>query len=186
MSTPEQTRRDLLAKMGTGLVAITIGTAQGQLTPHQARAKAVPLSRLTESEATTLEALGEVLLPGAAAAGIAHFVDEQLASDNPLLLLRYVDYPGPFEDFYRQGLHALEAVSTARHGRPFPGITKDQQIEIVREISQKNPPEWDGPPAPLFYFVTRGDAVDVYYGTPAGFAELKIPYMAHIMPRQKW
>ena len=65
-------------------------------------------------------------------------------------------------------------------------LSADQRIDLVREIAQKNPPEWSGPPAPLFCFVTRSDAVDVYYGTQEGFARLNIPYMAHILPPKKW
>jgi hypothetical protein len=35
-------------------------------------------------------------------------------------------------------------------------------------------------------FVLRADALDVTYGTPGGFENLGIPYMAHIMPEQPW
>lgn len=182
----ENTRRELLVKMGTGLVGITVGSAWGQLSPGQARAAGVPLRQLSEAEGRTLEALGDVLLPGAAAAGIAHYVDTQLSSETPLLVLKYVDYSGPFLDFYQQGLRSLGSLGSARHGRSFYELGSDERVELVREISQKKPAEWDGPPAPLFYFVTRSDAVDVCYGTQEGFAKLKIPYMAHILPPKKW
>lgn len=182
----EQTRRELLTRMGTGLVSITICSAQGQVSPEQARAKGAALKNLSAMEGRTLEALGDVLLPGAAAAGIAHYVDDQLGSAAPLLMLKYVDYPGPFLDFYQQGLRSLESLCQARHNRSFHALSTAQQTDLVREISQKNPSEWTGPPGPLFYFVTRNDAVDVYYGTQEGFARLNIPYMAHIAPRQKW
>lgn len=185
-SSTHTTRRELLAKMGTGLVAITVGSAWGQISPAQARASGVDLRRLTAAEGTTLEALGDVLLPGAAAAGIAHYVDDQLDSEAPLLILKYMDYPGPFLDFYQQGLRSLEGLGRARHGGSFHELSADQRIDLVREIAQKNPSEWSGPPAPLFCFVTRSDAVDVYYGTQEGFARLNIPYMAHILPPKKW
>jgi hypothetical protein len=32
----------------------------------------------------------------------------------------------------------------------------------------------------------RSDAVDVVYGTPAGFEALGVPYMEHIMPPRRW
>jgi len=156
------------------------------VSPGQARATGMALRQLSDPEGRTLEALGDVVLPGSAAAGIAHYVDHQLASEAPLLMLKYVDYPGPFLNFYQQGLRSLESLGRARHGRSFHELSSDQKVDLVREVSQKNPPEWNGPPAPLFYFVTRSDAVDVYYGTPEGFAKLKIPYMAHILPREKW
>jgi hypothetical protein len=45
---------------------------------------------------------------------------------------------------------------------------------------------WSGPPPPLFYMMVRSDAVDVVYGTKEGFDQLNVPYMAHIMPRERW
>lgn len=193
-SNAEHTRREMLARMGTGLVLITLGPAQGQaqgpaqepISPQQARDRGVDLRILTAAEQTTLEALGDVLLPGAAAAGIAHYIDDQLGKAAPLLMLKYVDYPGPFLDFYRLGLRSLEQLGRTRHGQPFHELTLAHKSELVREISQTNPPEWTGPPAPLFFFVTRNDAVDVYYGTQAGFAKLGVPYMAHILPQRDW
>jgi len=46
--------------------------------------------------------------------------------------------------------------------------------------------DWVGPPASYVLFVLRADALDVTYGTPEGFENLGIPYMAHIMPEQPW
>lgn len=186
LSNTEQTRRELLARMGTGLVAITVNSAMGQVSPEQARASGEALRKLSKTEGRTIEALGEVLLPGAAKAGIAHFVDDQLGRDHPLLLMGYLDYPGPFLDFYQQGLGALDALSDARHKKSFDKISSDKQIALVGEISKGNPQGWEGPPAPLFYFVTRADALDVFYGTKEGFQRLAVPYMEHILPPAKW
>jgi len=180
------TRREMLARMGTGLVAITVSSAWGQISPAEARAKGVALCNLSAAEGRTLEALGDILLPGAREAGIAHYVDDQLSRENPLFVLKYMDYVGSYTEFYKQGLQSLERLSLARHGEPFDMSTIEQKAMLVREISQKNPGGWSGPPAPLFYFVARNDAIDVYYGTPEGFEKLGIPYMAHIMPTQKW
>ena len=182
----ERTRREFLTGVGSRFVALSIATSYGAISPAEARAKRVSLQVLSESEGRTLEALGDVLLPGSAGAGIAHYVDSQLASKTPLLILSYMDFPMPFVEFYRQGLASLEDVALARHGRSFPELPSSQKTALVREISQKNPPGWSGPPAPLFYFVTRNDAVDVYYGTQEGFARLNIPYMPHIVPPEKW
>jgi hypothetical protein len=45
---------------------------------------------------------------------------------------------------------------------------------------------WSGPAPALFFFVMRNDAVDVAYGTTAGFEALAIPYLAHIAPPSPW
>ncbi len=182
----DKTRREFLTGVGSGFVALTVSTSYGAISPEQARAKEVALRVLSEPEGRRLEALGDVLLPGAAAAGIAHYVDSQLASKTPLLMLKYLDFPMPFVDFYRQGLASLEGLAQARHSHSFPELPSSLKADLVREISQKDPPGWSGPPAPLFFFVTRNDAVDVYYGTQQGFAKLNIPYMAHIAPPEKW
>ena len=96
------TRRDLLQRMGTGLLPLTVSTVWGDLSPAQAKTQGVPLQTLSPAEGRTLEALGEVLLPGAAAAGVAHFVDDQLRRDQPLLLITCLDYPGSYVRLYRR------------------------------------------------------------------------------------
>jgi hypothetical protein len=186
VSSPEQTRRELLAKMGTGLVAITVSSAVGPVSPQQARASGEVLRKLSAAEGRSLEALGDVLLPGAAKAGIAHFVDDQLGRDHPLLLLGYLDYPGPFLEFYQQGLSALESLSAARHQTTFDKLSCERQTALVGEMAKGDPAEWKGPPAPLFYFATRADALDVVYGAKEGFERLAVPYMEHISPPAKW
>jgi hypothetical protein len=45
---------------------------------------------------------------------------------------------------------------------------------------------WKGPPGGFVYFLLRSDAVDVVYGTVAGYKSLDIPYMAHIEPKRSW
>ena len=174
------TRRELLTKVGMGLVGLTISTPFGAITPSEARKKRVPLGILSAGEGRLLEAFGDVLLPGAAEAGIAHYVDDQLGRPEPLLFLKYMDSVGSYIDFYKQGLGSLEQLSRSRHKRSFPALAPDQSTTLVREIAQKNPDGWTGPPAPLLYFVVRNDAVDVYYGTPEGFARLGVPYMPMI------
>ena len=85
-----------------------------------------------------------------------------------------------------QGLRALEQQSQLRYQRAFAQSIAEEQAALLRDLAQRTPPDWDGPPAPLFYFVTRNDAVDVYYGTLEGFARLQVPYMAHILPPERW
>ncbi len=59
--------------------------------------------------------------------------------------------------------------------------------DFITVMMQKNPDGWtNAPPAPLFYFALRSDAIDVTYGTMAGFERLDIPYMAHIEPARPW
>src|SRR5437879_11939658 len=72
-------RRDFMRGAALGALAFTVGGAQVLLTAREARAQGVPFRLLKADEAETLEALGETLIPGARAAGIAHFVDQAVA-----------------------------------------------------------------------------------------------------------
>jgi hypothetical protein len=188
-------RRRLLASLGASTLALAV--AGGATSPHSAlstqhsvlpgpQRTGVGFQHLTAAEVELLEAWGDVLVPGAREAGIAHYVDAQLSRAEPLLILKYLDYTGPYLAFYQQGLQALERFSRAQSGQGFTRATPATATTIVQALAQNTPADWQGPPAPLFYFVTRNDAVDVTYGTPAGFDRLHVPYMAHIRPPQPW
>jgi hypothetical protein len=182
-----QTRREALQKMGgTALFLMAAGPSWGEASPSALRTQQQPFLALNTSEARTLEALGDTLVPGAGESGIAHYVDRQLASDDPLLMLRYLDFPGGFLDFYQKGLGSIERLAKARFDASFDALPEASRSELVSSIAQANPEGWSGPPAPLFYFVTRNDAMDVYFGTPEGFERLGIPYMPHITPTKPW
>lgn len=184
----DQARRQFLRSGSLGLLAFSLGGVELLLTPREARAKALPFRVLRPAEVASLEALGEILLPGARDAGIAHFVDQQLAADpaDCLLLIRYLDVPPPYIDIYRPALAALDTASQNAHRKNFTALDEKTAISLVRTMSESNPDGWQGPPAPLFYFAARSDAVDVVYGTEEGFERLGIPYMAHIRPTAKW
>lgn len=176
----------MLTQLVTGLSFVTVQTLWGAISPALARAKDLALRNFSAAEGRTLESLGDVLVPGAREAGIAHYVDDQLSRQDCLLFLKYIDYDGSYLEFYKQGLRSLERNSVARFSRAFNDIALDQKIELIREFSQRSPADWPGPPAPLFYFVVRNDAVDVYYGTKTGFERLGIPYIALTKPPAEW
>ena len=158
------------------------------MTPAQARASDVPFRALDTGTVAVLDALGETLLPGSAAAGLAHYIDHQLSGDpaDSMLMIKYLGVPAPFADFYRVGLHAADALARAVHGKVFAKISTEQAVGLVTKMAGGQIEGWQGPPVGLFYFVLRSDAVDVVYGTKAGFEQLGVPYMAHIEPPSRW
>lgn len=182
----ELDRRQLLGAMAATAAGMRILTPLGLLSPARARAQGAPLAVLTVAEGATLEALGDTLLPGAAEAGIANFVDAQLAKELPFLIYRYLDVPIPPADFYRGGLAALDAYAAASRGKVFVDLPDDLRAAVVGEIAKGDPEGWQGPPAGVVYFVVRADAVDVVYGTEAGFERLGLPYIPHIAPPERW
>jgi Gluconate 2-dehydrogenase subunit 3 len=181
-------RRTVLQNASFATLVFMIGQRQVWLTPREARAASVPFRTLTPDQIAILNALGDTLLPGAAEAGIAHFVDQQISIEprDALLTLRYLDVAPPFSQFYQQGFAALDATSQALYRGVFVSLENDQRHDLVRRMVDGTPPGWNGIPAPLFYFALRSDAVDVVYGTVEGFQKLNVPYMPHILPNRRW
>jgi len=182
-------RRAFMKGAGIGALAFTVGGVEVLLTAAQARAQGVPLRVLTPDEARTLEAVGETLALGARQAGIAHFVDQQLAlpPGYALLTLRMSEVRPPYVDFYRAALSGIERASQSLPGRTYAALTADEQRDLVTRLRQNKIEGWQGPPAGGFvYTVLRFDSIDVVYGTMAGYDALGIPYMAHIAPTQRW
>src|SRR6266705_2661003 len=181
----EMKRRDFIRGATLGALAFTVGGAQILLTAREARAQGVPFRLLKAGEADTLEALGETLVPGARAAGISHFIDQQLSvpPEEALLEARILNVKPPYANFYRA---AIARASEAREGRRFAQLNTPTQREFVDLMRQGKLDGWQEPPGPSIYFVTRSDAVDVVYGTVEGYESLGIPYMAHIAPERRW
>jgi hypothetical protein len=180
------TRRQMLGALGTATAGLTIMTPLGRLTPTQARAQATPITSFSPEQTATLDAFGDVLVPGAAEAGLSHYIDAQLASAAPLLVYKYLDVPIPAMAFYSGGLDALDELSQIRFSKAFSDLPAEDATGLVVELVTGKATEWQGPPAALFYFVIRLDAVDVVYGTVEGFSTLNIPYVAHIEPPTPW
>lgn len=171
-----------------GCLLYTVAGVQLWLTPAQARERGAALRVLDTQQVRTLEAFGEILVPGAAQGGLAFFIDSQLAVDpnESLLITRLFNIEPPWRDFYAGILAGIEALSQHRHSRAFHALAESDAVTLVRDMSNSDPQGWAGPPAALGYLVIRSDAVDVVYGTPEGFRRLNVPYMPHILPPAPW
>lgn len=158
------------------------------LAPAQAQQRGLPLLRLGAAQAATLAKFGDALLPGAGAAGIAHFVDQQLgaAPDECMLMLKYLPVAPPYASFYTAGLDALDALARSHHGAAFAACTAGQKTALIAPLLGGKVEGWSGPPAPLFYMAVRSDAVDVVYGSSDGAHALGLPTMEHIVPPRPW
>ena len=169
-------------------LSVTAGGAAALLSPREARAQGVPYRLLKADEADTIEALGETLVPGARAAGIAHFIDHQVSvpPEEALLEARILNVRPPYINFYRAAIGALDRAAKAQHGRDFAHLATPDQRDLVNQMRQNKVEGWQGPPGGFVYLVLRSDAVDVVYGTEEGYKALGIPYMAHIAPLKRW
>ena len=181
-------RREFIRGAGLGALAFSVGGAAVLLTPREARAQGVPYRTLKAGEAEAIESLGETLVPGARAAGIAHFIDQQVSvpPEEALLEARILNVRPPYLNFYRTAVGAVDGAAKALHGRAFAQLSDLERRDFVNLMRQNKVEGWQGPPGGFVYFVLRSDAVDVVYGTEEGYKDLGIPYMAHIAPLKRW
>src|SRR5215472_6421914 len=182
-------RRDFLKGTATGVFAFTVGGVEVFLSAREACAQNVPFRLLKADEAQTIEALGETLVPGARAAGIAHFVDQQLSvpPEEALLEARIPNVRPSYANFYRAAMGAIDNASQALNGgRKFAQLSLSKQHDFVNAMRQNQIEGWRGPGGSFVYLVLRSDAVDVVYGTMDGYEALGIPYMPHIAPDKRW
>ena len=102
-------RRDFVKGATLGALAVTVGGAEVIITAGEAMARGVPFRLLDAHQGETLEALGEMLVPQAREAGIAHFIDQQLSvpPHEALLQARIFNFRPPFAEFYRTAITAV-------------------------------------------------------------------------------
>jgi len=179
------------AATGLGMLAFTsLGGTVTMLSPRMAHAREQEFRVFWKEEVAILEALGDIVAPGAREAGVANFVDQQLSiePDDALLFMRAMDVAPPYKLFYRSGLAALDKLSKVRCGKGFAGIGSDSAADLFKLLLSPDttPSEWGGPQAQIFYHCLRNDAIDVVYGTTDGFNKLGIPYLEHILPPTRW
>jgi hypothetical protein len=181
-------RRTFVQGVALGALAFTVGDATTMLTPSEARAQNVPFRMLKAHDAETLEALGDTLVPGARAAGIAHFIDQQISvpPGEALLNARIMNVKPPFANLYRGIVNAVDGASQKAYGAPFARLNSDDQNAFVGQMRQGKVAGWQGLPGPFVYAVMRSDAVDVVFCTMEGYEALGVPYMPHIAPDRRW
>ena len=181
-------RRFVLKGAALSALVFSIDGVEVALTPRQAHAEGVALQVLTPDERAALEALAETILPGSKEAGVATYVDHQLAGDpgDALLIARILNVPPPYAPFYRAGLAGLDKAAMTAGTARFAELPAAARVALVRGMMRGSPPGWEGPPAPFFYAISRHDATDVFYGTVEGFERLNIPYVPHIQPTVRW
>jgi hypothetical protein len=184
----ELERRAFVKGATLGALAFTVGGSTVMLTTRQARAGNVPFRMLKANEAETIESMGEALVPGAREAGIAHFIDQQIAAppEQALLQARIMNVKPPFANLYRAAVKAIEGASDKTYGLKFAMLSPSDKRDFINAMRQNKAAGWQGPPGPFIYAVLRSDGVDVVYSTMEGYEALGVPYMAHIAPDRRW
>ena len=179
-------RRQLLKAGGASLAVAA--TPLSLFDARAARAERRAFKILSSSEVAEIEALSDALVPGARVGGVSHYIDHELASESPRLLLRFAQLRGPMTPYYRGAIAAFAASLKAQGHGAFSSLAPDAQRAVIEALRTGAIKPWDSGavPAPVFYGMMRNDGVDVVYGSPEGFKALEMPYMPHIMPKTTW
>ncbi len=117
---------------------------------------------LTDSEAATVNALCERIIPadqdpGAAWAGVVEFIDRKLAG-----------YHRRYQALYRDGLRGVGESSAALFGKGFVDLTAAQQDELLRRLAAGQAPgaTWQRIPAGDFFNRVVEHTMEGFYGGP--------------------
>jgi hypothetical protein len=175
---PDAARRGLLGKL------LVLGVA-ARFRAGRAAGTKQPLS-LTASQRSTLEVCADVLVPGAAAAGVVEFVVTMLARADPWLCYRFVSVPIPILQFYQSALNEIDRCCRQSLHHRLGELSQRAQSDFIADLARGQLNDWRGPPQPLVYFIFRNDALDAFYGQVASYQRLQVPYMAHITPPRGW
>jgi hypothetical protein len=169
-------RREAIKTIGAGVGVIATlpvlgGAARGQeLASHEhshntgqatAPAKAEPLKFFTEEENRTVIEMSERIIPadehspGAKAAGVSQYIDLVISES-----------PDVTKQTWREGLAAINKMSSGKFGKSFADSTVDQQIELLKEISknERSPQTVEE----KFFRTIKYATVDGYYTSEIG------------------
>lgn len=177
---PDQSRRNLLKGVGLmGAAAVGVGSASSVIaadkpaqTADNSSMQSIPareaLEVLTASEAATLEAICDCLIPsdangpGAKDARAVHYIDRSLASHNQADRQNYMI-----------GLNAINEHALKSAGKTFAELSREQQETILRAV-QENTVEGFAPGSAAFFNMVRNHTIDgtfcdPYYGGNRNF-----------------
>jgi gluconate 2-dehydrogenase gamma chain len=114
-----------------------------------------------DDDSRTITAFTERLMPGAAGkpgatdAGVLNYIDLALAG-------AYQDQ----QDFYRRGLIQLDAHCKAAFGKPFRGLTAQQQDDTITALETGKATEFVWPTAAVFFNTLRTHTMEGMFADP--------------------
>jgi hypothetical protein len=109
-----------------------------------------------------------------------------VAPGDSLLSIKYLDILPPWKNFYQFAVAWFEDSSARLFSRRVWELSEQDTGNLIEMARDSRKVSSDKHAPSLFYFVLRADAIDVVYGTEQGFAELQLPYLAHVAPSMRW
>jgi hypothetical protein len=185
---PSLTRRAILRISAVEFIGWPAGRPLGSAFPAEVNSRDIPLRCLSVNEAKCIEAVTQVLVPGAPQAGIANFIDSQLSLSpgDSLLSIKYLDVPPPWQTFYRAAVQWFEEASRKMFSQSVSELPEAAIATLIEAARDNGFTDSTARTSSLFYYVLRSDAVDVVHGTRQGFSSLQLPYLAHVEPVRRW
>jgi len=153
-------RGELIKRAGMLGAAAAVPVAT-RTEPAAAAVEATQLKTLTSTEASTIEAFVERLIPtdatgpGAKEANVLRYIDGALAGDLSM-----------FRDAYTTAVTALDAYAQKKSGAAFASLSTDQQDAVLTDMD-KNTATGFSPSAKAVFEMIRGHAVQGMFGDPA-------------------
>jgi len=164
-------RAAITAVAGAGIGTVPAALAQSQPHTHATtgHADAAHVHSNTagygaffnEDDAATIAALTERLMPGAPGkpgaldAGVLNYIDLALSG-------AYAD----MQDFYRRGLHALEAYCQKTHQAPFVKLGAQRQDDVLRALQSGKATEFGWPRPQAFFNTLRTHTIEGMFADP--------------------
>jgi hypothetical protein len=174
----ELTRREAIKSMSAGLGVIAslpvLGRPAGaqEMASHEhahagqaaAPRKSEPLKFFTEEENRAVVEMSERIIPaddhspGAKAASVAAYIDLVVSESTELT-----------KQSWREGLAAINKMSSDKFGKPFADSTADQQIELLKGISknERSPETIEE----RFFRTIKYATIDGYYTSEIGIKQ---------------
>jgi gluconate 2-dehydrogenase gamma chain len=155
-------RRDFIKITTLGTVAISLPASGLSFFEGCSTSQQFTANFFTEKEIKLVEAIAEQIIPtdnwpGGKEAGVANFLDLQLA--------------GPYNRFqpdYRKGLNALQNYCTNKFDNKFENLSFDKQTGILQKMETGNLGRdvWSNGFDKYFFELLRSQCMQGYYGSP--------------------
>ena len=161
-------RRDLIKAFTSTMLAAPLALAAPE--------PGAPLF-FTKDEFAMLDTLTDLIIPtddhspGAHAAGVAPYIDRTVAEA----------FLPEDKESWRKGLAALNDLSHSTYDKPFSGLKKDQQTELLKRISQNEKTAKTEPEK--FFTQLKQSTAFAYYTTSIGIHQ-EIEYKGNIILQQ--
>ena len=155
-------RRTALKIGFVGLVGAAVGAGSTALIARLGEKSHPAFRFFTADEGALLNEICEQLIPGddtpgAAEAGVIHYIDRQLCG----VFKRH-------QQAYRRGLESFRQTCLSEHGKAFQDLPGADKIDVLRALESGRVPKdlWTKPAPKMFFNLVLAHTMQGFYGSP--------------------